>query len=225
MPLTDYVERTLAWALYNRRGHDDALATRSPAFADVKPTITVKCDAIPDGKLGREYMGNSYGKNGGNLFPPLNWINPPGTAEVLIIVQDPDAPFSVPSVHGLYFGIPPTLTPLSSSFFASHTSMVENSIKLGRNRQGTLYTGAIPLMNHGVHRYFFQVVALRSPLSKMFEEHAWKKETPQTTLAEGTGATVALKDILDVLAERKGEILAWGEWVATCERTSSNPVI
>lgn len=122
-----------------------------------------------------------------------------GTKETLLVVQDADSPFSTPSLHGLYYGIPPTLETLKSEYFSlADPTYASHGIRLGKNRRERVYTGPMPLMGHGEHRYFYQIIALSKPLEGL-PEH---------------GATYT--QILERL--RKEDIAGWGEWVGRCER-------
>jgi Raf kinase inhibitor-like YbhB/YbcL family protein len=121
---------------------------RSSAFADGQP--------IP-----RRHTGD-----GEDLSPPLSWTNlPPGTRELALIVDDPDAPTSQPWVHwviyklpadeqGLVEGIAPVARPTSPAGCAQ-----------GKNSWGSLgYKGPAPPKGHGVHHYVFQLFALKDAL-------------------------------------------------------------
>jgi phosphatidylethanolamine-binding protein (PEBP) family uncharacterized protein len=48
---------------------------------------------------------------GANISPALAWTTPPAeTAELVLIVQDPDVPLGKPATHALTLGINPSLT-------------------------------------------------------------------------------------------------------------------
>lgn len=80
-----------------------------------------------------------------------------GTAELALLVEDPDAPGG-PFVHWVVSGIAP-----------GTSSIAENSVPAGAvqglNDFGRgFYIGPCPPPGDGPHRYFFTVFALSSPL-------------------------------------------------------------
>lgn len=215
--ISDYVERAVAYFVINKRGHDDDLFTRQPEFKDIKPTIDVTC-SISSEMMPKEYTDIPEG----NLFPPINvshsfasqtlqfmssyhinstaqkWTNPPGTKEVLLVVQDADVPIPYAVCHGIYYHIPPTISSIEPSYFANtNPTCGEHGIKIGKNLYGNSYIPVHPLMNHGPHRYFYQVIALNRPL-------------------EGLKDKAKYDEILKMV--KKEDVVAWGEWVGKAER-------
>lgn len=118
------------------------------------------------------------------------------------MVQDADVPIPYAVCHGIYYNIPPTLEAVESEFFTNRNpTAAEHGIHVGSNIYGNTYVPVHPLMNHGPHRYFYQVIALAKPL-------------------EGLKPKGAKYD--QVLAKiQKEDIVGWGEWVGTAERKSS----
>src|ERR1019366_793433 len=54
--------------------------------------------------------GTAADSSAPNISPALAWTTPPaGTAELVLIVQDPDVPFGKPATHALTLGIDPSL--------------------------------------------------------------------------------------------------------------------
>jgi Raf kinase inhibitor-like YbhB/YbcL family protein len=92
-----------------------------------------------------------YTCKGDNLSPPLRWSAPPsGTAELALVVDDPDAPGGT-FVHWVMSGIP-----------ASQTQLAENAVPAGA-REAREYTGPCP-PSGPAHHYRFTLYALgRSP--------------------------------------------------------------
>ena len=83
---------TLAWARPDLQAPENFTLT-SPAFGHGTP--------IPEKHRGRLLRAN--------ISPALNWTQPPpGTAELVLIVQDPDVPFGKPATHALTLGIDPS---------------------------------------------------------------------------------------------------------------------
>ncbi|WP_059009742.1 YbhB/YbcL family Raf kinase inhibitor-like protein [Streptomyces specialis] len=119
---------------------------RSTAFNDQTP--------IPD----------RYTKDGENLSPPLDWSRPPpGTRELALLCEDPDAP-SGTFLHWLVTGIDPA----------------SGGVAVGEPpRGGTPHTngfgdrgwdGPRPPVGDRAHRYFFRLYAL--PEHVELPEHA-----------------------------------------------------
>lgn len=101
-----------------------------------------------------------YSGEGENLSPPLAWTHvPTGTRSFAIICHDPDAPLVTPNgqygyVHWVAYGIPGNVTALDEG---------TSSLVVGKNETGAEgYTGPMPPPGHGVHHYFFWLLALNA---------------------------------------------------------------
>jgi Raf kinase inhibitor-like YbhB/YbcL family protein len=100
-----------------------------------------------------------YTGEGADVSPELSWSNAPeGTASFALICHDPDAPLISPGnygfVHWVLYGIPG-----SESRLAEGTS----DYTPGANNFGTSgYGGPMPPEGHGLHHYFFWLLALDS---------------------------------------------------------------
>jgi Raf kinase inhibitor-like YbhB/YbcL family protein len=99
---------------------------------------------------------------GENISPPLAWSNVPlGTAELVLVVQDPDAPLPRPVVHVIATRIPPDRAGLAEGALAPQAGQ---TIGFGRGSFGRIgYAGPRPPRGHGAHRYIFQIFALATP--------------------------------------------------------------
>ncbi len=102
--------------------------------------------------------------DGAGLSPPLQWSGlPTGTASLVLLVEDADAPFPRPLVHLLLHAIPPTLNGLAEGAVPK-TMAQSRMFSAGRNsfgRRGWLPPSPVP--GHGPHRYVFQILALSVP--------------------------------------------------------------
>lgn len=89
--------------------------------------------------------------------PPLAWTAPPvGTRELVLVVEDPDAPSPEPLVHLLGWGLPPE----AGSLFEG-----EDPPFVGLNSyQQAGWLPPDPPTGHGAHDYVFQLFALDTPL-------------------------------------------------------------
>jgi Raf kinase inhibitor-like YbhB/YbcL family protein len=134
---------TLVWARPDLQAPENFTLT-SPAFEHEAP--------IPEKHRGRI--------RGANISPALDWTQPPaGTAELVLIVQDPDVPFGKPATHALALGIDPSLGGIGENALA-HPSPI-TGIRHGKGPLGRRgYAGPMPIRSHGPHAYVFQLFAL-----------------------------------------------------------------
>jgi Raf kinase inhibitor-like YbhB/YbcL family protein len=146
----------------------------------------------PGGRIPPAHTGE-----GKDLSPPLEWSGlPPGTKELALIVDDPDAPTSEPFVHWVLYGVPADASGLPEGLVRE--PQVHDGVRAlqGTNSFGkTGYNGPLPPRGHGVHHYHFKLYALDRPL-----------ELPP-------GA-----DKEKLLAAMAGHVLGEGEMVGTYER-------
>ncbi|KAI0481211.1 PEBP-like protein [Xylariaceae sp. FL0804] len=202
--MTAILEVALATLFRNAKGRDARSFYTRPAFEDCpEQTITVRSpDCGPSGaRLDVEYTADGAGR-----FPALAWSAPPGVVadhvrEWLLVSEDPDAPLPTPICHGFYSGIPAAKTSVEAQDFEvvdATKGTLKGGFHFGKSRNGSPYIAPRPLMNHGPHRYFYMVVALKEPLDA-------KVRTPQTTRDEMADAIV-------------GKVLGWGMWVGEAER-------
>ena len=107
---------------------------------------------------------------GENLSPHLAWSEPPsGTAELLLLIEDIDAPLSAsPAVHCLALIKEADLrTPHELPRGALAKNSPAPGVTLLRSVISRGYYGPEPVKGHGPHRYVFQIYALgRSLLNR-----------------------------------------------------------
>lgn len=134
---------TLAWSRPELQAPENLTLT-SPAFAPGAP--------VPARHRGRLL--------GPNVSPGLFWTPPPtGTLELVLVVEDPDAPRKQPAVHVLAAGIHPLLRGLDENALASPSPV--KGLRLGRGALGHVgWFGPAPVPSHGPHAYVFQLFAL-----------------------------------------------------------------
>ena len=138
---------------------DAKLAWFSPALQGVPETLRLTSSAfVPEGPIPRMYAGRGVGEN---ISPPLEWSPPPPEAvELILVVEDPDAPLPRPFVHLFAYGISAD----RRSFGAGELSNGASEVLFGRNTgRGTGYAGPRALPAHGPHRYYFELFALSRP--------------------------------------------------------------
>ena len=121
--------------------------------------MQVKSDAFEqDGLILSRFTGE-----GKNVSPALFWTNPPqGTKAFSVICHDPDAPLvssrgTYGFVHWVLYNIPGNVSRLDEA-----TEFYTNGVTdLGQAH----YTGPMPPNGHGLHNYYFWVLALNEALS------------------------------------------------------------
>jgi Raf kinase inhibitor-like YbhB/YbcL family protein len=103
-----------------------------------------------------------YTADGAGVSPPLEWRGiPAGTGSVVIVVEDADAPTPQPLVHAIVVNVDPRESSLIEGALDSphHTGV---DLQAGRNSfLSHAWLPPDPPPGHGVHRYVFQVFALR----------------------------------------------------------------
>ncbi|KFA67495.1 hypothetical protein S40285_00216 [Stachybotrys chlorohalonatus IBT 40285] len=195
-----YIESTISWLLLNAKGRDAAAFPTVPAFADhPEPTVAVRSPDCGEAgsSLGREYMVDGEGR-----IPELEWDAVPGVQQWLLVAEDLDAPLPTPFCHGIFLGIPKDTTAIIHSDIQPDKGSKEHRLAggfhYGQSQLGPIYMIPRPLLDHGPHRYHFNVIALKEPLDQVF---------------------VASRPSRAKVAQAiEGKVLAWGRWTAVCER-------
>ena len=103
-------------------------------------------------------IDDRFSADGGNERPSVSWTGvPDGTAELALMVHDPDAPLTDGFTHWIVTGIDPTADGIGGSDDHSWTT--------GTNTAGEdAWMGPAPPPQHGAHHYFFHLYALDAPL-------------------------------------------------------------
>jgi len=155
--------------------------------------LTLSSSQLADGQR----IPTRYTGDGRDVSPPLSWSPPPaGTAELALIMDDPDAPAAEPWVHWVLYKIPPDVTELAEGAGSAGRASSLAGARQGRNSWSTTgYRGPAPPRGHGVHHYHFKLYALDAKLD----------------LPAGA-------DKKSLLAAMAGHVLAKGELVATYQR-------
>lgn len=101
---------------------------------------------------------SQYTGEGEDISPPLNWSDAPEGAQAFaVICHDPDAPLITPQgtygfVHWALYNIPASITHLAEAT-SQHTQGQSDFGKPG-------YGGPMPPNGHGLHQYYFWILAL-----------------------------------------------------------------
>jgi len=160
-------EAHLAWNLHSLGG-PETLEVRSAAFGDGA--------AIPVVHAGKRAGGR-------NLSPELSWTAPPpGTAELLLVIEDVDAPMGSPFVHCVAV-IDPDVPALDAGALDARRPAI--GVRVLRSTMGRGYAGPEPIKGHGPHRYVFQMFALGAPAAA---DRTWAESAkPRALLAAVAG--------------------------------------
>jgi hypothetical protein len=135
-----------AWHLPNFQG-PELLALTSQGFGDGAAMPLKNC-------------AKTIG--GDNVSPQLAWTAPPpGTAQLLLIVEDIDVPLRKPAVHCAAL-IDPAAGQLELGALAAKRP--GSGVRVLRSTVGRGYHGPAPIKGHGPHRYVFQLFALERAL-------------------------------------------------------------
>src|ERR1700733_753917 len=171
--------------LKNRRAGEEKLAWNRPSLS-ARETLTLTSDAFGDGEaIPAEYAGKRAG--GRNLSPQLSWSVPPaGTAELLLVVEDADAPMPRPFVHCLAL-IAPQVRELPPGGLTARNPAV--GVRVLRSGMGRGYLGPEPIKGHGPHRYTFQLFALATAAAD--DRAAAEQARPRALLSAVAGPVLA----------------------------------
>lgn len=189
--MLEHVPRWLGAALKGVRAGTDKLAIVHPALGSFA-AIEIASPAFANG--GR--LPARFTADGEGVSPPLYWTGvPEGTASLVLIVEDPDAPTPSPLVHAVVWGLPGEDGRLEEGAIVADGAGGPGG-DVGRNsylREGWLPPD--PPSGHGEHRYAFQIFALSA--------------------ADDPGATPGRGD---AIAAMSGRVLAAGVLTGTYSR-------
>jgi phosphatidylethanolamine-binding protein (PEBP) family uncharacterized protein len=118
---------------------------------------------------------------GRDLSPALAWTPAPnGTAQLLLVIEDPDAPTPKPFVHCVAL-LEPSVTGLGQG--ALDGAGPATGVRVLRSGMGRGYMGPAPIKGHGPHRYVFQLFALGTPVTAAARGAALDDAKPRDVLA------------------------------------------
>ncbi|MFE2373856.1 YbhB/YbcL family Raf kinase inhibitor-like protein [Streptomyces sp. NPDC059398] len=139
-------ETHTAWNLPHLQG-PELLALTSRDFGDG--------DALP-----LRHCAKNIG--GADLSPHLAWTTPPpGTAQLLLVVEDIDVPLTRPAAHCVAL-IDPATGQLDPGALGARKPAT--GVRVLRSTIGRGYHGPAPIKGHGPHHYTFQLFALAAPV-------------------------------------------------------------
>jgi Raf kinase inhibitor-like YbhB/YbcL family protein len=142
---------------------EEKLIWNHPAVGSAPVAIVLSSSSFQDGAaMPTRFAAKAIG--GENQSPPLEWSSlPSGTAEVVLVMEDPDAPLPVTSMHLVATGISPLISGLPAG--SLNRDAQSSQVRLGKGLMGRRgYAGPMPPPSHGPHRYVFQIFALDKAL-------------------------------------------------------------
>lgn len=174
----------LGTILRNKRPDERNYAWNQTNLAAPDTLEITSHDFIDEGSLAPRHTGTRVG--GENLSPHLAWSEPPaGTAELLLLIEDIDAPLGAnPAVHCLAIIDEAVLqTPHELPAGALGRKTPTPGVTLLRSVISRGYFGPEPLKGHGPHRYVFEIYALSESLLSRPDREALLKTRPRAVLA------------------------------------------
>jgi Raf kinase inhibitor-like YbhB/YbcL family protein len=146
--------------LKNRRAGEGRLAWNAPNLAGPQTLELISPDFANEATIPVAHAAKRVG--GQDLSPSLNWsVVPDGTTQLLLVVEDPDAPTPTPFVHCVALLEPAVMGLAAGALNATNPASV---VRVLRSGMGRGYKGPAPIKGHGPHRYVFQLFALAEPI-------------------------------------------------------------
>ncbi|MGD3109955.1 YbhB/YbcL family Raf kinase inhibitor-like protein [Streptomyces sp. YGL11-2] len=182
--------------LKNRRAGQAGLAWNAPNLGGETTLALSSPDLDEEATIPTVHAAKRVG--GRDLSPALTWSPAPdATAQLLLVVEDPDAPTPAPFVHCVAL-LDPSVTGLPQG--ALDAANPSDGVRPLRSGAGRGYLGPAPIKGHGPHRYVFQLFALATQVT-----------------AGSSGAPLDAARPRDVLAAA-GDVLARGRLDGFYER-------
>ncbi|GAA4616868.1 YbhB/YbcL family Raf kinase inhibitor-like protein [Actinoallomurus liliacearum] len=161
-----------------RRAGHAGLAWNSPNLAGEQTLALSSPDFGNEGAIPAVHASTRVG--GEDLSPALTWSSAPGgTAQLLLVVEDPDAPTPMPFVHCVAL-LDPSVTGLAHGALGAGSP--SDGVRVLRSGIGSGYFGPAPPKSHGPHRYVFQLFALATPVTTS-SSRALESAKPRDVLA------------------------------------------
>lgn len=152
--MLEHIPRKIGEALKDIRPGFEKLVCTNTGLSDLPDTLELGMPAL-DGTV----LPPRFTADGAGISPALTWSGvPEGTAELVLIVEDADAPSPKPLVHLIAYAIPPEDAGVPEGAFSKPTTLA-----VGKNSYlSSSWLAPDPPTGHGPHRYVFQLFALDS---------------------------------------------------------------
>ncbi|MFF7329975.1 YbhB/YbcL family Raf kinase inhibitor-like protein [Streptomyces sp. NPDC090306] len=173
--------------LKDRRAGETHGAWSRPNLAAPELLEPTSEDFEDGGAMPRDHHAKNVG--GRNLSPRLAWNAPPqGTAQLLLVMEDPDVPLGKPAVHCVAL-VDPAVRALAAGALAA--GRPADGVRVLRSTIGRGYHGPAPIKGHGPHRYVFQLFALAAPVGATPDGTAPERARPRVLLSSVTAPVLA----------------------------------
>lgn len=147
--------------LHNRRAGETNTAWNLPNLQGPDQLTLTSQDFDGGGTMPQKTCAKQIG--GDDRSPQLAWTPlPPGTAQLLLVVEDIDVPMAKPAVHCLALIDPSAAEHLEPGALAARHP--GPGVRILRSTIGRGYHGPAPIKGHGPHRYVFELFALSTPV-------------------------------------------------------------
>ncbi len=158
--MLEKLPRGLGRALSGVRSELTALLCNDASLPHVPAEIEVTSSAFANGAA----LPARCTADGPGSSPPLAWTHAPErTAELMLLIEDPDAPLPHPLVHAIAWGLRGRHGAIAEGAL-SGASQGGAEAPLGRNSYlSQRYLPPDPPTGHGPHRYCFELFALDAP--------------------------------------------------------------
>jgi Raf kinase inhibitor-like YbhB/YbcL family protein len=177
----------LGTLLKNRRAGQAGLVWNLPALAGQETLGLRSPDFDHEATIGKAHASTRIG--GDDLSPALTWNDAPhDTAQLMLVIEDPDAPTRLPFVHCVAL-LEPTVTTLAAG--ALNAKNPAAGVRLLRSGMGRGYMGPAPIKGHGPHRYVFQLFASSEPIVSGPGDVALESMKPRDMLAAARGPVLS----------------------------------
>jgi Raf kinase inhibitor-like YbhB/YbcL family protein len=177
----------LGTLLKNKRAGEANLAWNLPALAGPETLELRSTDFRHNGTVPVTRAGRRAG--GQNISPAMAWTGTPqDAAQLLLVIEDVDAPTRNPFVHCVAL-VEPELGALPAG--ALNRDSTAQGVRVLRSGMGRGYLGPEPIKGHGVHRYVFQLFALRTAITSAEGGAALDGARPRAVLAAVSGPALA----------------------------------
>ncbi|HWD61687.1 MAG TPA: YbhB/YbcL family Raf kinase inhibitor-like protein [Humibacter sp.] len=158
MSLAELFVTPIGWVLRGKHSDPSLSVQFAPQLAS-DGILSVSSPSFDDGEaIPRKHSGIGRGQN---VSPGLEWTGvPDSTRQLLLIIEDVDAPMTRPIVHMIAL-LEPGETGISEGALTPGNLAVHY---VPAFREWVAYQGPRPLPGHGVHHYGFHLYALDTEL-------------------------------------------------------------
>jgi Raf kinase inhibitor-like YbhB/YbcL family protein len=156
-PMPDDRVPYLTWTCDNGKdAHPGVLAGQSTTAHDKHVTLTLRSPAFEPGTA----IPARFDHERGDLSPALVWDGvPEGTAELVLLVDDPDAPIQGSFVHWVLYHLDPARHGVAEGEIPAEAAAGANGFGLPG------YLGPAPPPGDDPHHYIFRLLAVDQPVS------------------------------------------------------------